>query len=440
MSGSLRVAVIGGGWAGLAAAEHLMAGGCAVTLREAGRVLGGRARGVDSRGSGFDFLDNGQHLLVGAYHQCLALLARAGVAEETAFLRLPLTWHLADGIAFQAARLPAPWHLLYGIARGRGMGWRDKLALLRQMRALQHWHRHHHTDISVGQWLAEQGVSAFWRQQFWQPLVWGSLNTPLAQASCRRLAQVLADGAWRRRADSDMLIPRRDLGHSWVAPVQAYLQQNGVRIETGHRVRRIETANDGVWVDGDRFDKAVLAVAPYHLAALLPQAADWQAALSALEYVAITTVCLRYPQAVVLPQAMTGLATGTAQWLISRGALGGDEREVAAVVSLSAQYGPLSAEQWQQRVHADVLRICPGLPPPLAVRVMTEKRATIASRVDLPAWPLASLWRQGLYPAGDYLHPCYPATLEAAVQSGRAAAEACMQAGVLAKKPEMGAV
>ena len=133
-AGKPKVAVIGGGWAGLAAAEAL-AGQAEVTLFEAGKTLGGRARAVAADSNSFDFLDNGQHLLVGAYQQCLALLARAGVAETEAFLRLPLTWHMADGVQFQAARLPSPWHLLLGVLGAKGATWGEKTALLRQMRA-----------------------------------------------------------------------------------------------------------------------------------------------------------------------------------------------------------------------------------------------------------------------------------------------------------------
>lgn len=423
-----RVAVIGAGWAGLAAAEAL-AHAADVTLFEAGRTLGGRARAVDSERSALDFIDNGQHLLVGAYHQCLALLRRAGVEEEAAFLRLPLTWYMADGMRFEAARWPAPWHLLVGIGRGQGMGAAEKWALLRQMRALQRWHRTHSEDVSVGQWLQKQGVSQKWQQQFWQPMVWASLNTPLAQASLARLAHVLADGVWQRREDSDMLIARQDLSRAWVLPVAQYVRRLGVQIQTHQRVGHVAVDELGhLWVDAAHFDRVVLAVAPYHAAALLPEGTPIQVveALGRLRYHAITTVYLRYPQPVCLPRPITGLVEGTAQWLIDRGALGGDGQEVAAVISLSEQHGTLGSDDWLAKVHADVLRVCPHLPAPLAARVITEKRATIASMVGHEPIPQAWLRSQGIYVAGDYVHERYPATLEAAVQTAQAAAAACL--------------
>ena len=80
----MRVAVIGGGWAGIAAAVELTASGAHVTLIEAGRVLGGRARSVNIDGR---TLDNGQHILLGAYRETLALMRRVGADPDALFER-----------------------------------------------------------------------------------------------------------------------------------------------------------------------------------------------------------------------------------------------------------------------------------------------------------------------------------------------------------------
>lgn len=77
----MRVAVIGGGWAGIAAAVELTAAGAETTLFEAGRALGGRARGVEIDGRQ---LDNGQHILLGAYRETLALMRRVGADPDEA--------------------------------------------------------------------------------------------------------------------------------------------------------------------------------------------------------------------------------------------------------------------------------------------------------------------------------------------------------------------
>ena len=100
-----RVAVIGAGYAGLAAAMTLVREGCIVTLFESNRVPGGRARRVEYRGT---TLDNGQHILLGAYRETLALMNEAGVPAN-ALRRMPLTLHFPRRMPLVAPRLPAPY-------------------------------------------------------------------------------------------------------------------------------------------------------------------------------------------------------------------------------------------------------------------------------------------------------------------------------------------
>ena len=122
---------------------------------------------------------------------------------------------------------------------------------------------------------------------------------------------------------------------------------------------------------------------------------------------------------------MTGFARGTAQWLIDRSRLNG-QPETAAVISLSEQHGSLSTDEWISRVHADILRVCPTAPAPVVARAITEKRATAARPIGVAPPDQSSLNAQRIFLAGDWLHPRYPATLEAAVQSGEAAAQALL--------------
>lgn len=420
-----KIAVIGAGWAGLAAAEQLCRT-AELTIFEAGRQAGGRARTL-AAASDFAAPDNGQHILIGAYTQVLALLERCGVREADAFLRLPMQWHLADGLRFSAAKLPAPLHLLAGILTAKGMERSEKTALIRQMRSLRR--QNPDPNLSVAAWLRRQDATRRLVQMFWQPLVWGAMNTDLEQASLRRLQAVLCDGVWQSRAHSDFLLPRRDLGRLFAGPLCRRLEQAGADIRMGERAGRIAIEPSGsLSIGGSRFDRVLIAAASYHVAALLPEQAPAgiAAAFASLHYHAITTVYLRYPVPVCLPAPMTGLAEGTAQWFVDRHALGLGQHEVAAVISLSERYGRLSREEWAQRVHRDLCRICPHLPEPEAALAVTEQRATAASRTGLPEIPQAWLRGSGIYLAGDYLHPRYPATLEAAVQSGRSAAALIM--------------
>lgn len=435
MSSRRKVAVIGAGWAGLAAAAAL-APHSEVTLFEAGREAGGRARKV-AADAGFSFLDNGQHLLIGAYHSVFRLLESAGVRRNDAFLHLPMQWYLHDGLRFsiehgrllgiRARSLPAPFNLACALLGAENAPLALRFSLLNTLAALQKHARRAAPDQSIAVWLAAQRVPQAQIEQFWQPLVWGALNTPLAEGSLKTLTNVLADGVWADAAHSDYYLPKTDLGALFAEPLLARIQAQGGRYRPSCRVGRIVCEAGGVRVNGEDYDAAVAAVAPYHLGALLPEsAADaFQAALSAPRYHAITTVYLRYPQALPLPAAMTGFARGTAQWLIDRSRLNA-QPETAAVISLSEQHGALSADQWAARVHADVLRVCPAAPAPVVARAITEKRATAARPIGVAPPDQSSLNAQRIFLAGDWLHPRYPATLEAAVQSGEAAAQALL--------------
>lgn len=421
-----KIAIIGAGWAGLSAAAHL-AEHADVALYEAGRVAGGRARGVPS--NEFSFLDNGQHLLIGAYQGVFRLLDKVGADWRRCFFHQPLRWYLHDGLRFEAAwSLPAPLNLLTGLLRGENALLGEKMALVQQLKRLQAHHKRQLPDQSVLSWLAGQGVSRKWLAEFWQPMVWGALNTPLEEASLNVLCAVLADGVWAQCELSDYFVPKVDLTRAFAAPIVAYLQQRGAAWLPNQRVKWVFLDNRrGVRVDGERFDGAIIATAPYHVAGVLPPSLgdEVRLAIRDLAYYPITTVYLKYGRAFRLPALMTGFAEGTAQWLVDRRRLTG-ANEIAAVVSLSHRIRATPL-QWAQRVHRDVLRVCPQVGKPVAWQAITEKRATIASRVNRAVPAQDELNRHAIWLAGDWLHPRYPATLEAAVQSGEMAAQAVLE-------------
>lgn len=422
----MQTAVIGAGWAGLAAAERL-AESMPTVVFEAGRQAGGRARALAAQ-TDFAVLDNGQHILSGAYGQTLALLRRCGVCEDAAFLRLPCQWRMADGLNFGAKQVAASsiqigWALL----RGQGLALADKMALLHQIAKLVYANPKPQDDVAT--WLQYNGVSQYLQRVFWQPLVWAAMNTDLYSASLALLRRVLADGMAAGGSESDILLPKQDLARLFVQPVLQRLQRLGATVAYEKRITCIERYGAKWRVDGRLFDAVVLAVAPYHVLDVLPRDVQKRVADYWPEWIyhSITTVYLKYQQEPRLPYPMTGLVEGTAQWLIDRNALGLGRYEISAVISLSEQYGSLAREEWARRVHADVLRLNADLSKPVAAMAVSEKRAT-ATPVDRAHFGLAEsiLRHENIYLAGDYAHPHYPATLEAAVQSGRTAAERVM--------------
>lgn len=415
-----RVAIIGAGWAGLAAAIEL-ADAANLTVFEAGRVPGGRARAVELDGMR---LDNGQHILIGAYRDSLRLMQRVGVDTDAALAAQPLRWQQVDGIDMRCPPWPAPWQLLAGLLTATGLRWRDKLALLRLLTWLRIKRWRIGQDVAALDWLRGQGQGERLLDCFWTPLILATLNTPPAQASMQLLANVLRDSLGSPRgADSQLLLPRVNLGALFAEPALQWLAAHGADIRLGQRVAAVDWRQRRV--AGECFDAIIVATAPYHALPLVDVPA-LQNLLKAWQYQPISTVYLQFADRVALPAVMTGQVHGLGQWWFDREALSGEAGLVAVVISADGGHAALSQQALAARCEAELRRVVADLPPLLRARVITERRATFAANVALPR-PDVRLPVESGYLAGDWLCADYPATLEGAVRSGMAAAAALMQ-------------
>jgi squalene-associated FAD-dependent desaturase len=418
-----RVAVIGAGWAGLAAAVTLVDQGVAVEVFEASRHLGGRARRVAVEGLE---LDNGQHILIGAYAETLRLVRVAGVDPARAFLRLPLELRSASGFRLRAARLPPPFHLLIGLLRAEGVGFGDRIATARLVAAHRRRGYRLARDETVQAWLERHRQPATVSDGLWQPLCTAALNTPVARASAQVFLNVLRDTIEGDRGASDLLLPRIDLTDLYPEPAARHIASRGGAVHLGAAIRRIEGGSQGFRLDGSaqRFTHVVVACAPQHAGALLatlPGLEPVATQLGRLEYEPIHTCYLQYPEPVALPFPMLGFQCGLAQWAFDRGSLSGHRGLIACVLSGAGAHESLAQEELAAALHAELADALPGLPAPRWARVIAEKRATFSCRVGLDRPPNATPI-PNLLLAGDYTASDYPATLEAAVRSGVAAA------------------
>ena len=420
--GLSRVAVAGAGWAGLAAAVTLAERGVPVTVFEASRSLGGRARRVSIEGID---LDNGQHVLIGAYRETLRLMRLVGADPEELLLRLPLELRYVDGFHLRAPRLPYPLNLLIALLRAKGMPLAQAFGALRFMAALRARKFRVEPDRSVARLLDEHGQAGALRSHLWEPLCVSALNTPVDCASAQVFLNVLRDGLTGARETSDLLIARTDLGRLFPEPAAEYIKAHGGAIEIGTPVRRIERTPGGFRLnEAQTFSGVVIASGPHQAGPLLvqlPEIADALAAIEAFSYEPIVTCYLQYPESVSLPSPMLGLNAGVVQWVFDRGLLGGPKGLLAAVISASGAHQQLTKEELTARIEIELKAALGELPSPRWSQVITEKRATFSCAPALTR-PRAATDVPGLLLAGDYLAGEYPGTLEAAVQSGVAAA------------------
>lgn len=442
MKGTSQVAVIGAGYAGMAAAAELAARGVPVTVFEASRVLGGRARAV-SVGSGGNTtaVDNGQHLLIGAYSETLRLMRLVGADPEQLLLSTPLTLVYPGELALQAPALPAPLHLAAALLCARGLGLSDKLAAFQFMRRLKKSRFRLQMDTTVTALLDAHDQPPRLREFLWEPLCVAALNTPADAASAKVFLNVLKDTLGGKRHASDLLLPRVDLTALFPEPASRFVQNHGGRVLRGEAIRNIEYIEAGggsfhlrsASRELGRYAQLIIAVAPYHLTALigglateliteLPGLDELCRQVEALAWEPIVTCYLAYPPPTRLTRPMLGHAGGLMQWLIDRGQLGGPPGLFAAVISARGRHRELSNDELAAKIHTEIAGFMPKLPAPLWSRVITEKRATFSCVPGL-ARPETQTALPGLFLAGDYVASDYPATLESAVRSGVNAAK-----------------
>lgn len=426
------VAVVGAGWAGIAAAVALTEAGRQVLLFEAGPQPGGRARTAPA----FDLdVDNGQHLAIGAYRDTRRLMTTVGAGDD-AFVRLPLVLEQRDGTGTRFA-LRAPvgagrTRLGLAFLSARGLSLADKLALIRGWRTLLE----PAADSTVAETLEQARQPAAAIRYLWHPLCIATLNTDPGEASAAVFAAVLRESLAAPVAGAnDFLLPARPLGSVLPGPALAWLSEHGAHVHLGERVTGIavgdrvtalSTASAAYAVD--TVVLAVPAPACARLLAPLGAEADLVARIAAIDDRPICTVYLRYDPATRVDPALLGCDGTLTQWVVDR-RIAGQPGVLAAIISADGEHMSWTREQLAERVATELAQILPGLGEPDAVQVIREKRATFAATpaverlrpgVDAAATP-------GVCLAGDWTATGLPATLEGAVRSGYAAAQYLME-------------
>lgn len=426
----MNPAIIGGGYAGMAAAAELAACNIPVTVFESAKQLGGRARGVHFNNTQ---LDNGQHLLLGCYRETLRLIELVGGDIGQDFLRLPLQLDLHGHFSLRAPRLPAPLHLLAALLRAQGLNWSERQKAARFMLLLRALKFRLDSDITVAELLRRHGQDGDLASKLWEPLCIAALNTPPQKASAQVMLNVLRDSLNRKRSDSDMLFPRLDFTALFPQRAAEYVEQHGGKVHLSCGVETIAVHEDGFELlsaqGAQRFSHVICATSPTVAAELLrPHAAlaETVSRIDSLEHQPIYTVYLQYPENVQLPHPMIGLHRCYCQWLFDKGRIAAQHGLLAAVISAEGIHQDLSQDDLAQKVIAELHREFGIEAVPLWFKVIAEKRATFCCSPNLLRPPQQTAMHNLLL-AGDYTTGDYPATLEGAVKSGVYCAQRLMR-------------
>jgi hydroxysqualene dehydroxylase len=386
----MTVHVVGAGLAGLAAALKVADAGLPVVLHEAAGHAGGRCRSWVEPSLGVT-IDNGTHMVVGGNAAVFAFLERIGATDG-----------LVPGpAAFPMLDLPS------------GRVWTATPARLLPSLLTAAWRMAAAADAGITRRL---GRSHNYRR-FWEPLALAVMNTPAEAASARVFRRVLARTLWRSQAASRPFLVRNGLSETFVAPALAALSKAGAELRLHHPLRRLVLAGDGV---GElQFDDQSLTLGPDDaliLAVPWVIAANLLPGLPTLPASPIVNAHFRLAAAPKTSAGFLGLLGGTGQWLFVRGNL------VSVTVSAAGDLAERSAEEIGDLLWADVARALDLVEPPVARRVIKEKRATLFHTPQVEALRPPPRMAQNLFLAGDWTATGLPCTLEGALRSGGEAA------------------
>ena len=415
--------IIGGGWSGLAATVRLAEAGQKPILFEAAKQLGGRARTVKWQDIE---IDNGQHLMIGAYQNMLDLLQRVGIEENSVFQRTALDLNILDSkylpLHLSAHRL-LPWQLALLPRLYSSLGWQELRLFLRLARQINV--PSFTNNITVEQWCRQTGQSARLITQLWGPLCLAILNTPIEQASASVFAATLRDSLTTKRKSADLLIPKKPLGDVLPEPSRRFITEHGGEVRLQSRIEKIiiDAGKVAGVITGNKeyiaADNIIVAVSPGILYKLLGE----QLNLPPVSEYPISTVYLQYSPQFRLKEPIIGLSNTLPQWVFDRS----DQSPglIAVVISGPGEHESLTKQQLTEQVVLALTELLPELPANYhTAHVIREKRATFCCGVvENNQRPSCKTTIDGLWIAGDYAENPYPATLESAVMNGYRAAE-----------------
>jgi squalene-associated FAD-dependent desaturase len=391
----VRVAVVGGGLAGLSAALDLVDAGHEVALYEARPTLGGAVQTLPRReGDPEPPPDNGQHIALGCFREYLRFLDRIG--ESGSVRRLPLELPVIDERGRTATITPSALALL----RYRHVSLGERLRLLR---ALVRWNDEPRA-ATFGDELRARGQSVRAVERFWDVFIRPALNLRADEASAEAGLFTVRTALLGERSDSDLVLPTRPLGEMHGQAAGRALEAAGATVETGARV------DDPNSLDADAVVLAVPQTEPK------------------LEYSPIVSVHLLFDRE-LLRKPLAALLGSPAHWIFNRGLLTGTDPRYVTVVSSGAP--ELDALRGRDLVELIVGAVTERLGEAelLWSRVSREPQATIAVRPGSDKYrPGPETDRPNVVRAGAWTATGWPPTMEGAVRSGRAAAKALTRA------------
>lgn len=418
----MKVVVIGGGLAGLAAALELVRAGRQVTLLEARPTLGGAVQTLPAReGDPEPPPDNGQHVALGCCHAYLEFLDEVGSSSQVRRERLALP------VIDERGRVATIGAGLLSLLRYRHLPLRDRLAVAWATLRLRRLRAEEHDGETFAALLLRLGCSQRAIERFWEVFMRPALNLRCAEASAALGVFTVQTALLGRRGASDLLLPTGPLGEMHGEAAGRALAEAGAEVRTGARV--VALREDGALLaDGEvvAAEAFVVALPPAETARLLGEEDP------NLGHSPIVSAHLLFDRP-LLPWPLAALLSSPAHWVFDRGALTGRPPERGQYLTVVASGAPeLLGVRGRELVGLFAAELTGRLGEAelLWSRVSREPAATFAGRPGQAARrPGPATARPNVARAGAWTATGWPATMEGAVRSGRAAARMLLEGG-----------
>ncbi|MEM9400444.1 MAG: hydroxysqualene dehydroxylase HpnE [Verrucomicrobiota bacterium] len=427
-----RIAVIGGGFSGIAAATRLSRAGHVVELFEAKPYIGGRAHSYKDAKSSLT-LDNGQHILMGCYHSAMELIDHLAVRDKLdcqPVIRVP--YHSLDqgSSELAASDLPSPLHMLSALINFKEFSWMDRLAIMFFGIALRVKPQPASTQ-TVEEWLKTEYQTFNAQRVLWEPLCIAALNEPISTASARLFHAVLKQSLFGNKTDSTFYFSKVGLGELLMPEAEIMLTATGGKIHQSTTVRKMDfspkchikqiTTDKG---QDDSFDCYISTLQPKALARLLPEESSLKQDVQQITSSPIISVHLILDKK-ILDVPFVGLLDSPVQWIFDCTSHHdpkdiGHNYHYAVIISAAYETLEIKSNELLNIIIEEVEKHYPeAAKAELKHHIIYKSRdATFAARPEIHRLRPTNItpWRN-LFLAGDWIQTQLPATLESAVLS-----------------------
>ena len=431
-----NIAIIGAGIAGLSAAEHLSGKGHNVHVYEIKPSPGGRIYSLKDKTTG-DMVDNGQHILVGAYRRTLQLMELSGTTEKLkTYNGLDIQFRANDVFhRIKYCSLPGKLSALGGLLGFTALNLKEKMKLISFASKVNNENYSALKDDCYS-YLLKNGQSMKVIKFFWEPLILATINNKPKDAPAKLLVKILQDAFFKGNKESALILPKVDLS-KLIVPLTETLADRGVKFHFGTNIRSVnldESTCKGLITSKNEFDAdaVISTVQPNILARLLPEKVNISGTLKSFSFSPIISTYLWYDRQ-FLAEDIYALIDTNIQWVFNKRNFSENDpvikEKYPAFLSLTTSAAgdmiKMRSEDIIKTADKEIKHVFPEADRAelLHGKVIKEKQATFKADIFTEnIRPDSKTGIQNFYLAGDWTNTSYPATIEGAALSGLNAA------------------